>query len=442
MKKTFFLLGLMTAWGAVAANDICLPSTLWMLSDTQNDIFVQPLIRRWRPYDDFVRFSAEENKMGFSRRLSRVASVSRPVEGAVLKTELVNGEEFETVKTVRSTIRVGTKGAGTKTVYAQILGDSFTNDGAFFKQVLLNGQIVPGLRLVGLRKHAEGQYDEGRGGWRMEDYFRPSKYDWQAYNGYFHPVDGRYWGATAFWQNAWMCMRKTEPKGFEPRYSCSRFDDFVDRFDEKTGVLLAPESGDYQYDSAKKAFLRYDGKAWQTVDEAALKWEFDYGKYLAMWKLTPPQFLFVMLGLNDFRENLNADFSTWGRQVAVVKDSYLKACPEGRFVICIPSSTCGSIDNAAGDFTPRQNAAMWRFRDWLIKTFDGREKDGFYLLDAGIGIDEENGFTFVQDGPAVPFSGCADGRIRVQKGTPHPYPNYETLGLPLAAFIQYYRTDK
>jgi len=415
---------------AAATNDICLPSTLWMLSDTQNDIFVQPLIRRWRPYDDYVRFSAEGKKMDFSRRLSRVASVTRPVEGAVIRCDLVNGDEFENVKTARSTVRVGKKGVGSKPVYAQILGDSFTN-GGFFEKVLLDGKTVPGLHLVGLRKTADGQYDEGRGGWTMAQYFRVSRGGSLAYHGYLHPADGRYWGDTAFWQNAWKCVRKTEPKGFEPRYSCGRFDDFVDRFDEKSGFVQNPKSGDCQYDSAKRSFVRFDGTSWRPVDEGKLGWTFDYGKYLEMWKLTPPQFLFVLLGLNDFRDNLQADFTTWGKQVSAMKDSYLKACPKGKFVICIPSSTCGSVDNVAGDFTPRQNAAMWRFRDWLIMTFDKREEQGFYLLDTGIGIDEENGFNY-----------ATSGQMRVQTGTPHPYPNYVTMGTPLAAFIQHYREDR
>ena len=29
--------------------------------------------------------------------------------------------------------------------------------------------------------------------------------------------------------------------------------------------------------------------------------------------------------------------------------------------------------------------------------------------------------------------------LRVQTGNPHPYPNYPAMGLPFAAFIQYYR---
>ena len=68
---------------------------------------------------------------------------------------------------------------------------------------------------------------------------------------------------------------------------------------------------------------------------------------------------------------------------------------------------------------------MWRFRDWLIRTFDNREKDGFYLLDAGITVDNDNGYTKLPSG--------------VQTGTPHPYRSYPAMGVPFAAFIQYHR---
>ena len=420
-------------------NDICLPSTLWMLSDTQNDIFVQPFIKRWRPYDDFVRFDMNPKAGTFMRRLNHVASIDSPAEGAVVDVSLVNGDAFDVLKRQRVTLRVGEKGVGSTDVYAQILGDSFTH-GQFFRKALLESGAVPKLHLVGLLKCGEGQYNEGRGGWTLNSYFSVPKREMQSYHGYMQPAEGRYWGARAFWKMAWKCVRKTQPKGFEPTYSCSRFDDFVDRFDEQTGVLLKPQVGDVQFDNVANTMVRWDGAAWKPVDEKSLGWHFDYGKYLGMWNLKAPQFLFVMLGLNDFRGHLNADFTQWGERIQTVKESYQKACPDGKFVIAIPCSTCGSIDNAAGDFTPRQNAAMWRFRNWLIQTFDKREADGYYLLDAGIATDNDHGFTSAKGPVTAPHAEYkGTDALKVQTGNPHPYPNYPSMGNPFAAFIQYYR---
>ena len=81
---------------------------------------------------------------------------------------------------------------------------------------------------------------------------------------------------------------------------------------------------------------------------------------------------------------------------------------------------------------------MWRFRKWLIDTFDKREKDGFYLVDTSITCDNENGFNLVTQGESiVPFPGYkGDVRLKIQTGNPHPYPAYPFMATPLAAFIQ------
>ena len=420
-------------------NDICLPSHLYMLPDMQNNVFVQPLIKRWRPYNDFVRFSANTKQCRFLRRLSRVATIDKPVDGAVLTTELVNGDEFETVKRVRSTLRVPQAGVGKGDVYAQIVGDSVTH-GQFFRHALMETNWVPRLHLVGLLKCGNGQYNEGRGGWTLDSYFSVPKKEALSYHGFMQPAEGRYWGSRAFWKMAWKCYRKTQPKGFQPTYSCARYDDCVKRFDENTGILLKPEAGDVQFDNDANTMVRYDGKAWRPVAEDGLNWGFDYGKYLAMWNLKKPQFLFVMLGINDFVNNINADYSQWEQQINTFRKSYLAACPGGRFVICIPFSACGSVDNSAGQFTPYWNASIWRFRNWLIKTFDRREKEGCWLLDLGIGTDNEYGYNLSKGAETIPYAGYkGEERLRVQTGNPHPYPNYPDMGIPLAAFIQYYR---
>lgn len=420
-------------------NDICLPSSLYMLSDTQNDIFVKPFIKRWRPYNDFVRFSSDGKKQPFLRRLSRVASITKPVDGAVLTVNLVNGDEFETVKSIKTVIRVGRKCTGDKDVYAQIVGDSITH-GRFFHHALLATNYVPKLHMVGLLKCGEKQYNEGRGGWSLHSYFNVSTREVQSYHGFMQPADGRYWGSRAFWKMAWRCARRTQPKGFEPWYSCSRFDDVVHRFDEKTGIVLNPREGDVQYDNAADTFVRYDGKEWKSVKKNSMKWGFDYGKYLAMWDLKRPDFLFVSLGPNDFRGRLDADFTRWGKLIETFRKSYLDACPEGRFVLCIPITSFGSIDNAAGDFTPMQHAAMWRFRDWMIKTFDNRESERFYLLDGSLAMDDEYGFMLDKHSATVPYAmyGGTE-KLKIQTGNPHPYPNYPAMGIPFAAFIQYHR---
>ena len=76
-------------------NDICIPAKLYMLSGVQNNVFVEPLIKRWRPYDDVVRFSGSAK---FQRCLQRVASIAEPEEGTTVNLSLINQNYFDTIK--------------------------------------------------------------------------------------------------------------------------------------------------------------------------------------------------------------------------------------------------------------------------------------------------------------------------------------------------------
>ena len=428
-------------------NDIALPSCLYMLRGVRNEVFVQPFLKRWRPYDDFVRFETRGGRNAFLRRLGAVATVTNPVDGAKLDVTLVHGDAFETVKKLSPTLRVGEPAVGTGDVYAQIVGDSLTH-GGFYKNALFRPEYVPNLHLVGLRRspRAKGlpaQYHEGRGGWQLKTYFKVPKGEHFSYHGFMQPKDGRYWGDTSFWKMAWRVCRGTQPKGFEPTYSCEEFGEAAERFDEQTGFLMDPQTGDCQFDAERKQMVRWDGAAWRPVDEQTLEFGFDYGKYLAMWKIPAPKFLFVYLGCNDFSgAGFKVDYEPWAEMLETFKRSYESAVPGGKFVLGIENSTLGSDDNRAGMFNTKMNAVMWQFRDWLIRRFDQREAEGWYLLDGGLAIDNEHGFYLEKETApnTLPYAGYASTeRLRVQWGNPHAYPNYPAMGVPFAAFIQYWR---
>ncbi len=408
------------------ANEVCLPAYLYMLSDTRNDMFVEPFVKRWKPYDYSVVF----NGSFYSRRLERVASVDHPENNQRVIVNLFELAHFSRVDNATSRIRVGEKGVGSGKVVAQIIGDSFTQ-GAFYKDALLRQGYVPGVQLVGLRsvkvetdddvQYTAGQYDEGRNGACLSWYFDVFTGD-TRYHGFMQP-DGnyRYWGTTGFWKKCFLAESGSRP---DLEAENGKYGACLSRFSE-TGYLKQPAEGDILYDSDTASFVVYDGNQWNTTEKSNFTWNFDYGKYLAMWNIEPPKFLAEMLGLNDFRNNVNADFSEFNRQLEVMKNSYLKAVPDGKFIVLIPSSTCGVMANNAGNFTLMQNFAMWRFRKNLIDTFDKRESEGYYLVDIGITIDNEDGYYYDEEG--------------MQTNQPHPYKNYPTMGIPLAAFLQYHR---
>jgi hypothetical protein len=425
-------------------NDICLPAKLYMLSEVQNNIFVEPLIKRWRPYDDVVRFSGTAK---FQRRLQRVASISEPEDAATVSLSLINQDYFDTMRTVTSTIVVGRKGIGDDTVTVSIIGDSFTQR-AFFKDALLDKGYVPKIKMIGLRNVSgfPGQFDEGRGGWTLAKYLTVSNKRTDAYNGFLQPDgDFRYWGSTDFWKLA--NAIRINPKGdwpFGESYNAGRFTTRSLQFDENTGFMLKPENNDVMYDNSAETYVRYDGNKWIKANYTDFTWDVDYGKYLSMWKLKVPSILVEFLGLNDFRgakNPLDINFTVWNMQVEKLAASYFKAVPNGKFVLMIPSSTCGILDNVAGDFTIRQNACMWEHRRNIIEKFDGRENENIFVIDAAIAIDNLNGSDFTTDSvytrPYSEYRGMK--KKQVQKGNPHPYPNYPNMGISLAGFIQKYR---
>lgn len=425
-------------------NDICLPSTLYMLENTQNDIFVEPLIKRWKPFDDVVRFSGSSK---YSRRLQRVASINQPVDGSSITLTLVNQDEFRTIKTLTSIIELGKPGVGKDTITFSIIGDSFTN-GAFFKDALLEKGYVPNIKMIGLRDvlGCPGQFDEGRGGWRLNSYFKVTNQRTKPYNGFWQPNnDYKYWGATDFWILAKQIHSNPKKEWtFGEKYSAGRFFSKSILFDDKNGYKLNPKQNDIMYDNTLKSYVMFNKKKWVKVNYKDFDWHFDYGKYLSMWNLESPMILAEFLGLNDFRSAPNPssiDFTEWNAQMEEVIASYLNTVPSGKFVLMIPSSTCGILDNEAGDFTTKQNACMWELRKNIIEMFDNRTTENIYIVDAGLAIDNLDGSKFLTDStyilPYAEYSG--NEKISVQTGNPHPYPNYPTMGISIAAFIQRFR---
>lgn len=431
MRKTTILIFLLSGLFFASANnletgftnDICMPSKIYTFSDVKNSFFAEPIVKRWRPYSDIIRF---DGNIKYSEKMERFASFEKIKDGSIMKVSLVNTNKFETIKETKTIIHVGEKSVGRGEVVVQILGDSYVN-GTFFKDALLTQTYVPNIKLIGLRKikGENEQYDEGRGGWKLEDYFKIPIGEYSSYHGFMQPEgDCRYWGATAFWKR---CFRvgKGELTDFGSTYHCSRFDDYLYLFDEKTGYILTPKKNDIQFDNQLNLFMRYDGEKWLKVAESDYNWIFDYGKYLTMWNLPAPHFFFEMLGLNDFRYHVHNNFAVWNERIEIMKKSYLKAVPSGKFVVLIPASTCGTLNNSTGDFTIQQNASMWECRKNIIDVFDNRENEAYYVVDVGITIDNLNGYNTNAAG--------------VQTGNPHPYPNYPAMGISLAAFIQYHR---
>lgn len=444
MKKTnrilynfMFSIPMLFGVGNVSAQSkpnptFCMARHYYMLADTINPIFTEPLLSKWQPDKAVMRFEMDEKPMRYTPRQFTVkpskdfkTSASNGSHVTTLKAALVDCESFDTLQQATCQLCIATKKMGNQPVLAQIIGDSYVQ-GEFFGEALLKRKYVPKLQLIGLCQTAEpGQYDEGRGGWTVNKYFEPSVDAETAYNGFCQPVGNcRYWGNTKFWQTSY-AVEEGKEKNSLVRYSCGRFGKCLPLYDKTTGYKLNPQKGDLMFDEAKKCYVLYNGKQWKEKKAEQLSWKFDYAKYLEMWKLKTPDYLFVLLGLNDYRDSLIADYSPWNERMEEMARQFHRVNPQGKFVILMPCSTCGSMNNWRGDFTIRQNACMWKLRQNMLKTFDGREKEQIYVVDIAACIDSENGYRKNSEG--------------VQTGNPHPYLSYPDMSVPVAAFLQYYR---
>ncbi len=402
-------------------NQITLPSKQYMLEGTPNEMYVQTFLKRSSLGDVAVRFGGSAS-YATGGRLEKKGVVDKPSTGDVIEVEMVSLLDFNTLSSLQSEIIAGVPFVGQNEVRVQFLGDSFTK-GLYFKDAFLEKGYVPNVKLIGTREIAEheGQFHEGRGGWTLKKYFSDLATEALFYNPYYQPTgEYRYWGSSDFWQTV-IALKQNTKADFSVRYNCDGYD--ASGFGED-GKRVSPQKGDLIYDSEKGEYVAWNGKSWKKITRPE-EWSFDYAKYLEMWQLESPEFLVVMLGLNDFRDlDMPLDFSEWNAMAEELFASYKGAVPDGRLILSTPCTSCGVLDNERGDFTTKQNAAMWEVRRNIIDCFDSREDEGLYVVDASIVIDNENGY---------------NTKGEVQTGNPHPYPSYPALGVPFAAFVQYYR---
>lgn len=429
----------------IIENDIVLPAKMYMLTGgVQHDIFVEPFIKRYRPNDEDVRFSGTTS---WRRRFQRVASVDNAVNGRTIVADLVDRSFFKVKKTATSTIVASSPGVGSTNLSVLLLGDSYTQ-GEFFKDALFTKGYVPSLSTVGIRQSntIPNQFIEGRGGWTLSMYFQVSTGQLTSYNPFYQPVGAfKYWGDVRFWKL--VKDIQANPSGgwtSAQTYPTEGFSDAALKFDTD-GYPLVPVNGDII--NTASGMQLYDGSTWISTTESSYTWDFDFSKYLNMWSLSSPDVLSVLLGLNDFRnasDPENIDFTTWNSRLEKVISSFRASNPSGKVAVNTACSTCGTLENTSGDYTIKQNACMWSHRKNVIDQFDGRESEGIYIVDIGVSVDNEHGYSPVatNDTRRLPFMQYPSTyRIDVQDGNPHPYRNYPDMGIQLAAFLQHIRSD-
>ncbi len=412
----------------VASNEIIVPKYLYLLSGVNNDVFYEPILRKWNPYQYDIFANTTPNGRDYVKAIKRVVTLNNPTAtGLSLSLYDLEKEDFIQTKTI--TLRKGTQGAGSAEIKVGIIGDSYT-DGGCFTSALLSHGYVPNLKLVGTRQVTNyiTQCTDGRSGWTLNTFFNVQT-NVDYFNPFLHPQGShRYWGNTAFW--AGVCGGS--PSGYQARYT--QYASLCDA----NGWPVSPLEGDVIYDSTNSSFKEYQSGSWVTIQQSDYSWEFNYSKYLSMWSIETPDILCVMLGVNDFWVNnypSEANLLIWKERMNTMIFSYKSSNPTGKFVILTANTV---THHNVLHYRPLDvHNRMQILREFVINEWDNKEADGIYVVDTAQLVDSENAFVLTESTPFDGFSGTTK-EVYANDGQ-HPRLNYTTLGYSLAAFIQYIR---
>ena len=337
---------------------------------------------------------------------------------------------------------MGTPEVGNGDIYVMVMGDSTINGGCH--RALYNYGFVPNIHCVGLRLNSNQQYDEGRGGWTLKMYSSITIDSEESYNPYWQPKGNNvYLGSTGFWKNAWLCKRGTQPSGFEPQYSCGRYDTYVTLFDESTGYFLNPKEGYMMYDTSQETFKVYSDGSWINTTSDSYSWGHSF-KYLSAFNIHIPDYFIMNLGLNDFWNKIPtaSDFAEWNSMVNSLISAFHETNPNGYFILSICTVSVGCMDNEEEVDTNMQHASMWLSKKNIIENYDNRDEEKIFVVDSSLMVDSENAFHCTSEVVAHPLNTDITATKNIQSGIPHFYNGYNAWAIPLAAFIQYTRTDK
>jgi hypothetical protein len=423
---------------AYPANAIRLPNTLYILNGVNNNIFYDTFARFW----DDGYYVSQTGATGIARSLSRVLTLKNPTTNTNVTFSLNNAKTGGVESTIRSKLVVGTPSVGDTQVTISIIGDSYTH-GDFFVGALLANGYVPNLKMVGLRRVNDTyptQHDEGRGGWKLADYFKPAhELDMvtHGFNPFWQPNgEFRFWGTVEFWAAAKKCADGTYTEASGWWYQASMYNDYVSVFDD-SGYLVSPTTNDIMYSQTSKKYMVWSGTEWVGAQYETYTWAFDYAKYLAMWSIEAPEMLFMYLGVNDFwgTSPTAETIGNWLSMAETLKDSYFSTKPDGKFAILTPTTVC--MKNQNGYNSQAVHANMWALRTAILDKFDYYGESKVFVIDTALAIDSEHSFVVSDDETiTLPFDGyTGDDRINASNDI-HPRVSYLSLGYPLAAFIQ------
>lgn len=424
------IVGLKAALGYLGVNKIAMPKKQYFLGGYENTIYHEAITERYIP--DLFSVQIENGSFVNRKALSRITN---PVADASVDAKLYD-IDFNVLQSINFALVVGAQATNNGAVAINAIGDSLTYNGSYLKRAR---ELCPDLSFIGIRVPYgdTGIVAEGRGGWKLDDYFNKLHQTTDSFSPFMHLADPyKYYGNTDFWKKVVNGDVSYGYGGFAAKATSIGFSG-------TTGLKTSPVLNDVMYNDTNARYELYDGAAWVAFSAVAGDFTFNYGKYRSIWGISQPSIVTVMLGTNDFSsataETISSVFSAWKTQFESLVTSVHADSPSAKIALLISPSVWGGsnydIDSPA--FNKRYNAAMWRARNLIISNFDSREvSDKIYLVDVGCALDPVYGFT---TGTAEkPFSDYAGTEtVKVQSNNPHPSTEgYYQMGVKLAGFIQ------
>ena len=308
------------------------------------------------------------------------------------------------------------------------IGDSFTYDGRYIKQIV---DLCQNITTIGMREPAQavasGLKCEGRGGWTLAQYKEPygdiTPTHLQPFSPFVQTSGYTYYGVVPFWA-------AVVNNNSQYSYGTNGFSDYASWFDTN-GYKLNPSVNDLMYDGTN--FVFWNGSSWEIVS-SELSFSFDFAKYLSTWQITAPDFIFIFLGKNDFHEGVTgwAEFKQNLDELITSIHSYSNTIKIG---ICTPTTADEASNNSDNRNAALCHRNMWNARKNMISDYDGRESEAIYLVDTGVVLDPDYGFVMQEQKPFTFYEG--DERILFATNGVHPSgAGYKQIGTSIAGFIQ------
>lgn len=116
-------------------NRLAIPSKMYILQGIENNCFFKPIVMRWRPNNDYVRFGFKD-KTKLEKHLSTVATIKDSNDGSILNVNLINSDWFETIDHKEVQICSSKPFEGDQEAIVSIIGDSYTK-GMFYNDALI-----------------------------------------------------------------------------------------------------------------------------------------------------------------------------------------------------------------------------------------------------------------------------------------------------------------